>query len=70
MPTPHNDKEPQPTMPQTFLRACVLILFGIVAIWLALELLARFWGWLILIGAIIAVIWIGVAYLKWRRNRW
>jgi uncharacterized membrane protein HdeD (DUF308 family) len=70
MPTPHNDKEPKSTMSQTFFRACCFILLGIVAIWLALELLARLWGWLILIAAVVGIIWAAVAYLKWRRNRW
>jgi hypothetical protein len=39
-----NEKEPKPTMSQSFFRACVLILFGVVAIAIAIDFIARFWG--------------------------
>ncbi|WP_454114857.1 hypothetical protein [Microbacterium lacticum] len=49
------DETPTPT-PTRFFRACLLILGGIVALWLALELLAQFWGWVLLIVGI-ALVW-------------
>jgi uncharacterized membrane protein YdbT with pleckstrin-like domain len=65
-----NEKEPKLTMSQTFFRACVLILFGIVAIAIAIELLARFWSWLVIIAVVILGGYLGLAYLRSRRDRW
>ncbi len=59
-----------PSVVQRFFRACLLILGGIVALWLALELLAQFWGWILLIGAITLVLCVGVAaYRYWWGRR-
>ena len=63
------DETPTPT-PTSFFRACLLILGGIVALWLALELLAQFWGWLLLIFGIALVWWCAViAYRYWWGRR-
>ncbi len=51
---------------QRFFRACLLFLGGVIALWLALELLARFWGWLLLLAGIALVLWcLVVAYRYW-----
>ncbi|GAA2021750.1 hypothetical protein GCM10009819_00320 [Agromyces tropicus] len=64
------DETPTPT-PQRFFHACLLILGGIVALSLALELLAQFWGWLVLIAGIALVIWAAVVGVRhWREHRW
>lgn len=53
-----------------FFRACLLILGGIVALWLALELLAQFWGWILLISVIVLVLCAAVyAYRYWWGRR-
>lgn len=63
------DETPTPT-PQRFFRACLLILGGIIALWLALELLAQFWGWLLLLAAIALTLWCVVAvYRYWWGQR-
>ena len=55
-----------PPYSQRFFRACLFVLGGIVALWLALELLAQFWGWVLLIVGIALVLWCGIAaYRYW-----
>lgn len=64
------DDAPRP-LAQRFFRACLLILGGVVALWLALELLAQFWGWLLLLAALALVIFGAVVgYQFWRERRW
>lgn len=55
------------SIPQRFFRACLLILGGIAALWLGLELLAQFWGWLLLVGVVVFAV-VG-AYRWWRDYR-
>lgn len=63
------DNSPR-SLPQRFFRACLLLLGGIVALWLALELLAQFWGWLLLAAGIALAIWTGVvSFQLWRDRR-
>lgn len=55
---------------ERFFRLCLFLLGGIVALWLALELLAQFWGWLLLIAAVALVWWCAViAYRYWWGGR-
>lgn len=70
MPENKDDKDPVPVMTR-FFRACLLALAGVFVLWLALQLLAQFWGWLLLIAAIAGLIYAAVWYLRSRRdNRW
>lgn len=56
--------------PQRFFRGCLYVLGGIVALWLALELLAQFWGWILLAAAIALAVWTSVvSYQLWRDRR-
>lgn len=64
---PDNKKEP---MSHRFLSACLFILGGVIALWIALELLARFWGWLLLIVGIVFALWAVFKLIQMRRNRW
>lgn len=65
------DKEPTPrNLAQRFFDLCLLLLGGIIALWVALQFLAQFWGWLVLIAVLIAAIWALVTVLRVRRNRW
>lgn len=53
-----------------FFRACLLVLGGILALWLALELLGRFWGWLLLMGGVALVLCVAIAaYRYWWGRR-
>lgn len=71
MPTnKHPDSKEKPTMSQRFFTACLLILAGIVALWIALELLAKFWVWIVLLGLIVLAGWIVFRVLQARRDRW
>lgn len=58
------------TWAQRFFHFCLLTLVGVVLLWLALQLLAQFWGWIVLIAAIVAVAWITIAVMRFRCNRW
>lgn len=59
-----------PTITQRFFRACLLVLGGIVALWLALELLAQFWGWILLVGVVALILCAAVyAYRYWWGGR-
>lgn len=59
-----------PSIVQRFFRGCLLVLGSIVALWLALELLAQFWGWLLLIAGIALTLCAGVvAYRYWWGGR-
>lgn len=59
-----------PTIVQRFFRACLLVLGGIAALWLALTLLSQFWGWIVLIASIALVLWSAViAYRYWWGGR-
>lgn len=60
--------DPTKSIAQRFFSVCVLILLGVLAIWLALDVLSRIWGWLVLIAAIGLSGY--VAYIlsrRWRR---
>ncbi len=57
-------------MSQSFFHACGLLLLGVLALWLAIELLAQFWGWLVLVAALVAAGWLVVAAIRAHRNRW
>ncbi|GAB2513131.1 hypothetical protein [Paramicrobacterium agarici] len=64
-----SDPKP-PTILQRFFRACLLILGGILALWLALELLVQFLGWILLIGVVVLVLCAAVtAYRYWWGGR-
>ncbi|MGE3795592.1 MAG: hypothetical protein AB7I38_16940 [Dehalococcoidia bacterium] len=66
----NDKKEDKPTMSQSFFRACLLILAGIVAIWIALELLARFWFWIVLIAVLLLAGYVAYRVIKARQDRW
>lgn len=68
MPDHKDDKEPAPIMTR-FFRACLLALAGVFVLWLALQLLAQFWGWLLLLAAITGLIYAVVWCIRLRRDR-
>lgn len=56
---------------QRLLSACLMLLGCVVALWLALELLAQIWGWLLLVGAVVALVAaVVIGYRVWRERRW
>jgi putative flippase GtrA len=58
------------TLARRFVAFCLSVLAGIALLYLAVQLLAQFWGWLALIAGIVAVTWITVRIVQSRRNRW
>ncbi|GGF31394.1 hypothetical protein GCM10010922_03050 [Microbacterium sorbitolivorans] len=59
-----------PSIVTRFFHACLLILGGIIALAVALELLAQFWGWLALIAGIALMLCAGAwAYRYWWGRR-
>lgn len=70
MPEHNDDKDPVPLMTR-FFRACLLALAGVFVLWLAIQLLAQFWGWLLLIAALAGLLFAAVWFIRQRRdNRW
>lgn len=61
-------REPVPLMTR-FFRGCLLLLAGVIMLWLALQFLAQFWGWLLLLAAIAGLIYAAIWYIRWRRDR-
>jgi len=49
---------------------CILVLGGILAIWLALEVLARIWGWVLLVLLVIGLAYLTFVLIRRRQNRW
>lgn len=64
----HDDEKPD-TLMSRFFRACLLALAGVFALWLAMQLLAQFWGWLLLAAALGGLTWATVWFIRWRRDR-
>jgi hypothetical protein len=64
-----DDKEPI-TMASRMLGFCFAVFLSVILLYLALELLAAIWGWLLLIGIAVIATWVGlVLYRRWR-DRW
>lgn len=53
-----------------FLGFCVAVLVGIVLLWLAIQLLSQFWGWLALFAVLAAAVYVAYRVIRWRRDRW
>ncbi len=63
--------EPPASLMSNFARACLLLLVGVIALWLALQLIGQIWGWLLLIAAAIGIAWVAVRLIRWWRDgRW
>ena len=58
------------TLAKRFVAFCLSVLVGIVLLYLAVQLLAQFWGWLLLIAGIFGAAWITVRIVQSRRNQW
>jgi membrane protein YdbS with pleckstrin-like domain len=67
MPSPK--KEPT-SMTKRFLSFCLAVFAGITLLYFAVQLLSQFWGWLVLLAAVAAVIYIVVLAARARRSRW
>ena len=58
------------SLAQRVFHACLLVFGAVVALWLAVELLAQFWGWLLLLATTVLGLWLAVAlYRYWSRRR-
>lgn len=58
-------------LPHRFFRACLLLLGGVIALTLALQLAAQIWGWLLLIALLVAAGWVAFLVIRsWRRRHW
>jgi len=53
-----------------FVTTCVLVLVAIIALTVALDLLSRIWGWLLLIAAIALAGYVAFAIVKRRSGTW
>ena len=62
--------DPTRSIAQRFVSFCVLVLVGVLAIWLALDVLSHIWGWVVLILVIVLLAYIGFVLMRNRRNRW
>lgn len=68
--SPKPDKKETGTMASKILGFCFAVFAGVLLLHLALELLARFWVWLVVIAVIVAAVWIGVSWYRRRRDGW
>ena len=57
------------TVAQRFFMFCLLILGGVIALTLAVDFLAKIWGWLLLLGLVMIAIWVTVVVVRARRDR-
>jgi uncharacterized membrane protein YdbT with pleckstrin-like domain len=55
---------------QWFFKACLMVLFGIVALSVAIDLLIQMWPWLVGIGILVGAVFIGVEIWRARRQPW
>lgn len=65
-----NDKDPRKDPFQWFFNASLLLLFGVVALTMTLQLLGQIWPWLVLIGVIALAAAVGVAVWRSKRQPW
>ncbi|WP_433576807.1 hypothetical protein [Nocardia brasiliensis] len=65
-----SDEDPWKHPIRRFFTACLLVLFGMAALSLAVDLLVQIWPWLAGIGIIVGVILIGIAIWRTRRQPW
>lgn len=65
-----SDPNPTKNPLDWFLRACLVLLFGTVALSLAVDLLTRIWPWLLGGAMIIATAWAAVAWWRSRSRPW
>lgn len=64
-------EEQRPKNPFEWLkRTAWLILGSIFALWLAIQLLAQIWGWLLIIAVIAAAVAATVAWMRHRNHHW
>lgn len=68
MPSDKKDDKPVPLMTR-FFYGCLLLLGGIIALTIALQLAVQVWGWLLLLAILGLLIGGGVWYLRWRNDR-
>lgn len=62
------DDKPKPLMTRLF-HGCLLLLGAVITLWIAVSILERFWGWLVL-AAVLVLLAFGVIYgLRWWRDR-
>ena len=64
-----DDKEPS-TMGQRILGFCFAVFVGVILLYLAVELLAQFWGWRTLVAVIIAGFWVALVIYRRSRDGW
>ena len=70
MPTHKNDQKEPVTVAKRFMTFCVAVLAGVVLLYLTVQLLSQFWGWLVLLAAIAVTIYVGIRVAGRRRDRW
>ncbi len=69
MPTKNDQKEPV-TMAKRFMTFCIAVLAGVLLLYLAVQLLSQFWGWLMLLAAVAIAGYVVIRILQARRDRW
>ncbi|MGY2060988.1 hypothetical protein ACW9HQ_39480 [Nocardia gipuzkoensis] len=65
-----NGKDPIKDPFRWFFNASLLVLFGVVALTISIDLLSQIWLWVIGIGVLIGGAAIGVAIWQERRRPW
>ncbi|CAM4364668.1 hypothetical protein NONI108955_22765 [Nocardia ninae] len=55
---------------QWFFKACLMILFGIVALSIAVDLLIQIWPWVVGVGIVVGTVVVGAQLWRERRQPW
>ena len=63
-------QDPRTPLANRFVGFCFLLLVGVLALWLALELLARIWGWLVLAAVVVTAGFVGYHIFRRRFGGW
>jgi hypothetical protein len=63
-------EEKAPTILQRLYRGALLVFGSVLLIWLAFQVLAQIWGWLLLVAIIGGLIALAVFWVRRHHNRW
>ncbi|BCK57864.1 hypothetical protein [Nocardia wallacei] len=53
-----------------FFRACLMVLFGVVALSMTIDILIQIWPWLVGVGILVGIVVVGIEVWRARRQPW
>lgn len=67
---PGKDDKESVTMASRILGFSFAVFLSVILLYLAIDILAAIWGWLLLIGIAVLAIWLGLVFYRRWRDRW